>query len=82
MTPAATVGEDERLRLFLALQLPGTTLDVLEDWRDEHLTGGRPVPRDSLHVTPTTPAGGCVKVKVYRLVPGAPITLLAGTSFN
>ena len=51
MSPAATVGEDDRLRLFLALQLPEATLDVLERWRDEHLTSGRAVARDALHVT-------------------------------
>jgi 2'-5' RNA ligase len=47
----ATVGGSERLRLFLALQLPEATLDVLERWRDEHLTAGRAVARDALHVT-------------------------------
>jgi 2'-5' RNA ligase len=46
-----TVGGDDRLRLFLALQLPETTLDVLECWRDEHLTAGRVVARHALHVT-------------------------------
>jgi RNA 2',3'-cyclic 3'-phosphodiesterase len=51
MTSPATVGGNDRLRLFLALQLPEETLDVLERWRDEHLTRGRPVSRDSLHVT-------------------------------
>jgi 2'-5' RNA ligase len=52
MTSAATVGSDERLRLFLALQLPDGTLDVLERWRDEHLSGGgRPMGRETLHVT-------------------------------
>jgi len=30
MTSAASVGGDERLRLFLALQLPEPTLDILE----------------------------------------------------
>ena len=51
MTSAATVGRDDRLRLFLALQLPEAALDVLERWRDEHLTAGRAVARDALHVT-------------------------------
>ncbi|HEY1317941.1 MAG TPA: 2'-5' RNA ligase family protein [Gaiella sp.] len=51
MSSAATVEGDERLRLFLALQLPEATLDVLERWRDEHLTAGRSVARDALHVT-------------------------------
>jgi 2'-5' RNA ligase len=51
MTSAASVEGDGRLRLFLALQLPEATLDVLERWRDEHLEGGRLLERDKLHVT-------------------------------
>ena len=51
MSSPATVGGDDRLRLFLALQLPETTLDILERWRDEHLTAGRAVAREALHVT-------------------------------
>ena len=51
MTSPATVGGDDCLRLFLALQLPETVLDVLERWRDDHLGGGRLVARDALHVT-------------------------------
>lgn len=46
-----SVQEDDRLRLFLALQLPDATLDVLEVWQAEHLVGGRRVPREHLHVT-------------------------------
>ncbi len=51
MTSGATVEGDDRLRLFLALQLPAETLDVLERWRDEHLADGRALDRASLHVT-------------------------------
>ena len=51
MTLAASVGDGDRLRLFLALQLPAETLDVLEDWQARQLAGGRPVPREQLHVT-------------------------------
>ncbi len=52
MTSAATVGGDDRLRLFLALELPAPTLDVLERWREDHLRGGgRAVRRADLHVT-------------------------------
>ena len=51
MTSPASVEGDERLRLFLALQLPETILDVLERWRDGCLDGGRAVQRDALHVT-------------------------------
>ena len=51
MTPTGSVGGDDRLRLFLALELPPTTLDVLEAWSEAHLRGGRIVPREQLHVT-------------------------------
>ena len=51
MTPAASVGDGDRLRLFLALQLPTGTLDVLESWQARHLPSGRRVPREHLHVT-------------------------------
>ena len=51
MTPAGSVGGDERLRLFLALRLPESTLDVLTAWQEAHLRGGRLVSREHLHVT-------------------------------
>ena len=51
MTSAASVGGDDRLRLFLALQLPEATLDVVESWQAEHVVAGRRVPREHLHVT-------------------------------
>ena len=51
MTSAGSVGGDDRLRLFLALELPAGTLDVLEAWAEAHLRGGRVVPREHLHVT-------------------------------
>ena len=51
MTPAASVGDDDRQRLFLALQLPAATLDTVADWQARFLERGRPVPRDHLHVT-------------------------------
>ncbi len=51
MTSASSVGGDGRLRLFLALELPPETLDVLVRWGDERLSGGRVVPREQLHVT-------------------------------
>jgi 2'-5' RNA ligase len=46
----ASVGGDERLRLFCALRLPGDVLDGIEAWQAEHLDG-RIVPREHLHVT-------------------------------
>jgi 2'-5' RNA ligase len=49
--PAASVAGDERLRLFLALRLPDDVLDRLVEWQPSALSGGRLVPRESLHVT-------------------------------
>ena len=51
MTEAASVAGDERLRLFLALRLPGDVLDELERWQREQLRNVRVVPREHLHVT-------------------------------
>jgi 2'-5' RNA ligase len=51
VTSAASVGGDERLRLFLALRLPDGILDVVERWQRERLVGVRVVPREHLHVT-------------------------------
>jgi 2'-5' RNA ligase len=45
----ATLGTDERLRLFLALVLPGHVSDALAAWGSEHLSGGRVL--DHFHVT-------------------------------
>jgi RNA 2',3'-cyclic 3'-phosphodiesterase len=51
MTDPASVGADERLRLFLALRLPEPVLDAIETWQQKHLQGVRPVLRDHLHIT-------------------------------
>jgi RNA 2',3'-cyclic 3'-phosphodiesterase len=51
MTSIASVGGDERLRLFLALRLPGDVLDEIESWQRAHLRDVRVVPREHLHVT-------------------------------
>jgi 2'-5' RNA ligase len=51
MTSRDTVGGDARLRLFLALELPSATLEVLDRWSVEHLRGGRLVGRERLHLT-------------------------------
>jgi 2'-5' RNA ligase len=51
MTPAGSVGGDERLRLFLALQLPERALDVVTVWQEQWLHDVRAVPREHLHVT-------------------------------
>src|SRR6266852_7438648 len=51
MTSRASVGGDDRLRLFLALRLPEPALDLLETWQRQHLERMRVVPREHLHVT-------------------------------
>src|SRR5256714_3301143 len=51
MTRPASVGGDERLRLFVALRLPEPVLDFVETWQQEHLHEVRAVPRGHLHVT-------------------------------
>jgi 2'-5' RNA ligase len=53
MTSRASLGGDERLRLFLALRLPDPALDLLEAWQRERLPPERvrTVPREHLHVT-------------------------------
>ena len=48
---ADRVAADARLRLFLALRLPGDVLDAIEAWQRERLHGVRGVPRENLHVT-------------------------------
>jgi RNA 2',3'-cyclic 3'-phosphodiesterase len=54
MTSPASVGGDDRLRLFLALRLPEPVLDGLVRWQAERLDGApgvRLVARGGLHVT-------------------------------
>lgn len=51
MNPPATVGGDERRRIFCALVLPDHVLDTLVPWQERHLSGGRLVPREHLHIT-------------------------------
>ena len=51
VTRAASVGDGDRLRLFLALQLPSKSVDIVADWQARHLDRGRLVPREHLHVT-------------------------------
>jgi 2'-5' RNA ligase len=51
VTSPASVGGDERLRLFCGLRLPDDILDRIEAWQAEHLRDGRIVPREHLHVT-------------------------------
>ena len=49
MTSPGTVGGDDRIRLFLALELPQDVVVELAAWAEEHLEGGRPI--GSFHVT-------------------------------
>lgn len=54
MTPAATVGASDELRLFFGLPLPGDAAEVLAQWGAETfagLRGVRVLPVDHLHVT-------------------------------
>jgi RNA 2',3'-cyclic 3'-phosphodiesterase len=51
MTSRASVGADERLRLFLALRLPKPVLDAIVRWQPASLPGVRVVPREHLHIT-------------------------------
>lgn len=51
MTSPTSVGGDARLRLFIALRLPGDVLAAIEAWQRAHLRGVRAVTRDNLHIT-------------------------------
>jgi 2'-5' RNA ligase len=49
VTTRATVEGDERIRLFLALELPAGVASELARWGKQHLAGGRAL--ESFHVT-------------------------------
>jgi len=49
VSATATVVDDERLRIFLALELPHDVAEALTRWRGRHLSGLRAVP--GFHVT-------------------------------
>jgi RNA 2',3'-cyclic 3'-phosphodiesterase len=53
MTSGASVGGDERLRLFLALRLPDDWIDGIAAWQSTVFAGRRVrvVPREHLHLT-------------------------------
>jgi 2'-5' RNA ligase len=51
MSSPASVGGDDRLRLFLALRLPEPVLDAVTAWQREQLRSVRTVPREHLHIT-------------------------------
>ena len=48
--PASVEGR-ERARLFCGLRFPDETIEALSEWQAHHVRGGRPVPRDHLHIT-------------------------------
>lgn len=50
MSSPGSLAGDERLRLFLGLQLPDTVVAALTEWQERELRG-RIVPPDNLHVT-------------------------------
>ena len=49
MSEAGTVEGDEKLRLFLAVELPETVSEQLRDWARDQLSGGRIL--ESFHIT-------------------------------
>lgn len=53
MNPSASVGGDERLRLFLGFRLPAEAAGELVRWEQRELDapGARLVPEENLHVT-------------------------------
>ena len=50
MTSPGSVAGDERLRLFLGLQLPDDVVEAVVEWQRQALRG-RIVPPDNLHIT-------------------------------
>jgi 2'-5' RNA ligase len=80
VSEAATVEGDERLRLFLALELPDVVADALAAWGREHLVRGRRIER--LHVTlaflgsrPRSELDGIVGALHSAAAAAAPFTL-------
>jgi len=76
----ATVGRDEVLRLFLALELPDAVVEQLERWREQHLARARPAA--GLHVTlaflgarPRSELDGILAVLRTEAVATAPFVL-------
>jgi 2'-5' RNA ligase len=45
------VSAGERLRLFCALRLPDDVVEDVVRWQGDHVTAGRVVPRENLHLT-------------------------------
>jgi 2''-5'' RNA ligase len=51
MTSDASVGGNGRLRLFCALRLSDDVVEDVVRWQTTHVTAGRVVPRENLHLT-------------------------------
>jgi 2'-5' RNA ligase len=89
MNPRGSVERDERLRLFLALQLPEHVLDVVTRWQGEQLRGVRAVPREHLHITlaflghrPASELDGIVGALRVAAGAAAPDIALAPTGYR
>jgi RNA 2',3'-cyclic 3'-phosphodiesterase len=89
MSPRGSVEGDERLRLFLALQLPEHVLDVVAAWQEERLRGVRAVPREHLHITlaflghrPTGELGGILGALRGAAGAAAPDIALTALSYR
>jgi RNA 2',3'-cyclic 3'-phosphodiesterase len=89
VTAAASVGGDERIRLFCALQLPDSVLDRLVEWQSRFPGGAfRAVPRENLHLTLAflghRPLGEVepIAVELGRAVQGAGRILLTPVGYK
>jgi 2'-5' RNA ligase len=89
MTSAASVGGDERLRLFLALRLPESVLDGVVRWQAARLERVRAVPREGLHVTvaflghrPAAELDGILRVLRQAAAVAAPDLHLTATRYR
>jgi 2'-5' RNA ligase len=76
---------DERLRLFCALQLPGETVEALTRWQARHLSAGRVVPPEHMHVTlaflgsrPAADVPAIVRELAAASTAAAPVRLRSG----
>jgi 2'-5' RNA ligase len=65
VTSPGTVEGDDRIRLFLALELPEDVVTEIEGWGKEQLSRGRPV--ESFHVTLAF-LGGQPRTELERIV--------------
>jgi 2'-5' RNA ligase len=76
------VAGDDRIRLFCALQLPEAVVAALADWQAAHITAGRLVPAEHLHITlaflgsrPRSELPGIVRELAGAAAAGGPVRL-------